>query len=58
MDSFQKEPFASRATLSAAARREYLFRDFGLPMPGSWLYYKARLATLIQRLIHWKWFKK
>jgi glycosyltransferase involved in cell wall biosynthesis len=35
MDGFREEPFASRSTLSAAARREWLFRDFGRPMPGS-----------------------
>lgn len=58
MDKFAKEPFASRVTLSAAARRERIFRNFGEPMPGSWPYYKIRLGTLIQRLIHWKWFKK
>jgi glycosyltransferase involved in cell wall biosynthesis len=35
MDSFREEPFASMARLSAAARREWLWRDFGMPMPGS-----------------------
>lgn len=33
MDSFSHEPFASRARLSAAARREWLWREFGQPMP-------------------------
>ena len=41
MDGFAEEPFASRARLSAVARREWLYRDFGKPMPGSiegWLW--------------------
>lgn len=33
MDDFSREPFASMARLSAAARREYVYRDFGMPMP-------------------------
>lgn len=33
MDGFAQEPFASMARLSAAARREYLYRNFGMPMP-------------------------
>lgn len=39
MDRFSDEPFASRARLSAVARREWLFRDFGQPMPytAGWL---------------------
>ncbi|MDR1359370.1 MAG: glycosyltransferase [Deltaproteobacteria bacterium] len=35
MDAFAEEPFASMARLSAVARREWLWRDFGMPMPGS-----------------------
>jgi glycosyltransferase involved in cell wall biosynthesis len=35
MDAFTEEPFASMARLSAAARREWLWRDFGMPVPGS-----------------------
>lgn len=41
MDAFEQEPFASRARLSAAARRERLFRNFGEVMPGTvdaWLH--------------------
>lgn len=35
LDAFSAEPFASRARLAAAARREWLWRDFRSPMPGS-----------------------
>ena len=35
LDAFAEEPFASRARLSAAARREWLWRDFRGLMPGS-----------------------
>ena len=40
MDSFFAEPFASKARLSAVARREWLFRNFGDPLPWSstWLW--------------------
>lgn len=43
MDDFTKEPFASRARLSAAARREWVFRNFGDPMPFStpWLWQRG-----------------
>lgn len=43
MDAFSEEPFASMARLSSVARREWLFRDFGQPMPGTleaWVYYR------------------
>ena len=33
MDLFSREPFASQARLSSAARREWIFRNFGEPMP-------------------------
>lgn len=33
LDAFSLEPFASCARLSAMARREWLWRDFGRPMP-------------------------
>lgn len=33
MDGFSEDPFASQARLSAVARREWLSRDFGMPMP-------------------------
>lgn len=39
MDVFAEEPFASRATLCAAARREYIFRNFGEPMPHSFSWF-------------------
>ncbi len=35
MDSFYEEPFASLARLYAMSRREWLWRDFGKPVPGS-----------------------
>lgn len=35
MDAFAREPFASLARLSSCARREWLWRDFGDPMPYS-----------------------
>ena len=35
MDEFSQEPFASMARLSSMARREWLWRDFGDPFPGS-----------------------
>lgn len=35
LDAFALEPFASRARLAAAARREWLWRDFRKPMHGS-----------------------
>lgn len=50
MDSFAHEPFASMATLSAAARREYLYRNFNDPMPGSLAWYTSRLGNLAANL--------
>lgn len=35
MDSFYEEPFASLARLYAMSKREWLWRDFGQPVPGS-----------------------
>lgn len=35
MNSFNQEPFASLARLSSCARREWLWRDFGKPVPYS-----------------------
>lgn len=35
LDAFAEEPFASKARLSAAARREWLWRDFRRPMPNT-----------------------
>lgn len=35
MDSFYAEPFASLARLYAMSKREWLWRDFGQPVPGS-----------------------
>lgn len=42
MDAFSEEPFASMARLSAAARREHLYRDFGGPWPGTLSYYTRK----------------
>lgn len=51
MDAFSAEPFASQARLSSVARREWLYRDFGKPMPESvegWLW---GLKELIKKRI-------
>lgn len=46
MDAFYQEPFASRARLSAAARREWLFRDFGEAMPYTFAWWRERIGNL------------
>ena len=48
MDDFASEPFASRARLSAAARREYLMRDFGQPMPGTVAFWRRKAGNLLR----------
>jgi glycosyltransferase involved in cell wall biosynthesis len=50
MDSFQEEPFAGQARLSAVARREWLFRDFGMPMPYSVAWWKQRFAIRLHTI--------
>lgn len=50
MDSFAHEPFASMATLSAAARREWMYRNFGDPMPYSYEWWKKRATWLWRSL--------
>jgi glycosyltransferase involved in cell wall biosynthesis/SAM-dependent methyltransferase len=50
MDSFSEEPFACRARLSAAARREWLYRDFGMPMPWSFAWLASKAGAWIKRL--------
>jgi hypothetical protein len=50
MDTFSEEPFASMARLSAAARREWLFRDFGQPWPMTLPWYASKLRQQRQRL--------
>lgn len=50
MDSLYKEPMASRLTLSAAARREYLYRNFGEAMPWSFAWLKYRSANFIRNI--------
>lgn len=52
MDAFRDEPFASMARLSAAARREWLFRDFGRPWPGTLRWYTETVRTALAKL--WK----
>ena len=57
MDTFREEPFASQARLSSVARREWLWREFGQPMPGTveiWLYYALwkPLCLCWKRLTH------
>lgn len=46
MDGMREEPFASCATLSAAARREYLYRNFGETMPYSFAWFRERGMNL------------
>jgi glycosyltransferase involved in cell wall biosynthesis len=48
MDAFKEEPFASMARLSAAARREWLWRDFGMPVPGSFEYWFQRCLAVLR----------
>lgn len=54
MDSFTEEPFASQARLSSVVRREWLYRDFGVPMPGSFLPRIRPLVAGIQRFLRIK----
>lgn len=56
MDAFSEEPFASMARLSAAARREWLFRDFGRPWPGTLCWYAEAARTAASKL--WKSFQR
>ena len=56
MDAFSEEPFASMARLSAAARREWLFRDFGRPWPGTLRWYAEAARTAASKL--WKSFQR
>lgn len=51
MDSFGQEPFASMARLSAVARREWLFRNFGEPMPYTSLWLWQRGSMLCRNLV-------
>ena len=48
MDAFAEEPFVSRACLSAAARREWLFRDFGMPIRYSLAWWLQRCHYLFR----------
>lgn len=56
MDAMREEPFASRATLSASARREWLFRDFGEPMPYTFGWFRERSANIVRH--GWKILRK
>ncbi|WP_291356974.1 glycosyltransferase [Desulfovibrio sp.] len=51
MDGYAAEPFASMARLSSAARREWLFRNFGQPMPYSIQWWKERAAWFWRNLL-------
>lgn len=50
MDAFAEEPFASQARLSAVARREWLSRDFGMPMPYTVAWLRQRSSCLCRNL--------
>lgn len=50
MDSFMSEPFASMATLSSAARKEYLYRNFGEAMPWSLSWFKERSGKFMRNI--------
>ncbi len=54
MDSFSEEPFASQARLSSVVRREWLYRDFGVPMPGALIRYIWPMVVAAQRLLRIK----
>lgn len=54
MDSFSEEPFASQARLSSVVRREWLYRDFGVPMPGALIRYIWPMVVAVQRLLRIK----
>ncbi len=47
MDSLYKEPMASRLTLSAAARREYIYRNFGEAMPYSFRWWREKAGNFL-----------
>ena len=51
MDAFSQEPFASMARLSAMARREFLFRDFGEPWPGTIAWGLKGLRKRLERFV-------
>jgi glycosyltransferase involved in cell wall biosynthesis len=48
MDTFTEEPFASRARLSSAARREWILRDNGTPMPHSLHWYRTLIINAVK----------
>ena len=50
MDSFSHEPFASKARLSAVARREWLWREFGQPMPWTCGWLRQKFLRLVKGL--------
>lgn len=50
LDAFSKEPFKHHATLSAAARREYILRDFGHPMPGTLAFLKHKIINIYKNI--------
>ena len=50
MDAFAEEPFASQARLSSAARREWIFRDFGQPFPGTFRSYREKASRVLRAI--------
>lgn len=50
MDSFDSEPFASKMRLSSMARREYILRGFGEPMPYSLAWFKERISNIFKNI--------
>lgn len=48
MDSFSREPWASQFTLASAVRREYLYRNFGDPIPCSWRWWQKKAGNFIR----------
>lgn len=46
MDAFAQDPFASQARMYSVAKREWLWREFGDPIPGT---LEAWVATIWRR---------
>lgn len=54
LDNFSKEPFASQARLASMARREWLWRDFGMPVPYT---FEEFIYRHIRRPLRWAYKK-
>lgn len=48
MDKLAEESFLFRARLSLSARKEWIFRDFGAPFPGSFAWLKSKFQNLLR----------